>query len=206
MSWVHLSPPLPMAWLCLGNTSFLLWVSQQGGCTSASKARGHGLPWGAGASSPWARGKCRWGFSWRGWAAAKTNWKPFGRANLYQQSWLPRSLLLIVMNYMAGHSGGDEPLGWNSCNSRKCLHKSQVNVKHPTDFNIHEPLFVFGLGDQQKQSSVYGCASGWGTSVHMWTASVKRYIKNITFNIPWSGLCSDLSGSSPKEFCVVLFY
>lgn len=58
------------------------------------------------------------------------------------------SLSAFNCNELSGSAQqGAETLGWNLCNSCKCLHKSQVNVKLPTDSNIHEALFVFSLGD-----------------------------------------------------------
>lgn len=74
------------------------------------------------------------------------------------QASLIASLSAFNCNELYGSARwGAEPLGWNLCNSRKCLHKSQVNVKLPTDFSIHEPLFVFGFRDRQRKSRACVC-------------------------------------------------
>lgn len=72
------------------------------------------------------------------------------------QCWvsLIASLSAFNCNELSGSAQwGAETLGWNLCNSPKCLHKSQVNVKLPTDSGAHETLFVFSLGDRGSKAA-----------------------------------------------------
>lgn len=139
-----------------GKADFLPRVSQWPGCKSAGKVWRRGCPGlqeqhpGAGVSgvSLERLGCCE--------DPLETIWKSKSIPAQCRVSLIASRSAFNCNELYGSAQRGAEALGWNLCNSRKCLHKSRVNVKLPTDFSIHEPLFVFHLGEQQKHGSVYG--------------------------------------------------